>query len=79
VGTIWLRLAAELTGANQGDNAVAPLLLHQLPGEVRYMLGDTHYATQCYNRAGFFDVLSAVAIRPRDACEWGEQRRHRPT
>jgi hypothetical protein len=42
VGAVWIPLAAELTVANRGDNAVAPLLLQQLPGEVRYVLGDTH-------------------------------------
>jgi hypothetical protein len=40
VGTIWIPLAAERTVANRGDNAVAPLLLKQLPGETRYVLGD---------------------------------------
>jgi hypothetical protein len=43
VGSVWIPLAAELTVANQGDNKVAPLLVEQLPGEVRYVLGDTHY------------------------------------
>jgi Transposase DDE domain len=43
LGAVWLPLAAELTVANRGDNEVAPLLLQQLPGEVRYVLGDTHY------------------------------------
>jgi hypothetical protein len=43
VGSIWIPLAAELTVANQGDNKVAPLLVEQLPGEVHYVLGDTHY------------------------------------
>jgi hypothetical protein len=42
VGSVWSPLAAELTVANRGDNAVAPLLLAQRPGEVRYVLGDTH-------------------------------------
>jgi hypothetical protein len=42
VGSVWIPLAAELTVANQGDNKVAPLLVEQLPGEVRYVLGDTH-------------------------------------
>jgi hypothetical protein len=42
VGAIWIPLAAELTVANRGDNEVAPLLLTHLPGEVRYVLGDTH-------------------------------------
>jgi hypothetical protein len=35
-------VAAELTVANRGDNEVAPLWLKQLPGETRYVLGDTH-------------------------------------
>src|SRR5262245_35799534 len=43
VGAVWIPLAAELTVANRGDNEVAPLLLEQLPWEVRYVLGDTHY------------------------------------
>jgi len=43
VGTIWIPLAAELTVANHGDNEVAPRSLDQLPEEVRYVLGDTHY------------------------------------
>jgi hypothetical protein len=55
VGSIWLPLAAELTVANRGDNEVAPLLLAQLPGEVRYVLGDTQYydpelRQQCHRR-----------------------------
>jgi hypothetical protein len=36
-------LAAELTPANTADNEVAPRLARQLPLEVRYVLGDTHY------------------------------------
>jgi hypothetical protein len=55
VGTIWIPLAAELTVANRGDNEEAPLLLEQLPEEVRYVLGDTHYndpelREQCHRR-----------------------------
>ena len=45
VGALWIPLAAELTVANRGDNEEAPLLLEQLPEEVRYVLGDTHYNT----------------------------------
>jgi hypothetical protein len=41
-GALWSPLAAELTGAKRGDNEEAPLLLEQLPEEVRYVLGDTH-------------------------------------
>lgn len=40
---LWIPLAAELTPANQADNAIAPRLLAALPTEVRYVLGDTHY------------------------------------
>ena len=43
VGWVWIPLAAELTVANTADNEVAPKLLEQLPAEVRYILGDTHY------------------------------------
>jgi Transposase DDE domain len=55
VGAVWIPLAAELTVANHGDNEVAPRLLEQLPGEVRYVLGDTHYndpelRRQCHRR-----------------------------
>ena len=55
VGALWIPLAAELTVANRGDNEEAPLLLEQLPEEVRYVLGDTHYNTpelrqECHQR-----------------------------
>lgn len=45
VTSFWLPLAAELTVANTDDAATAPRLLAQLPAEVRYILGDTHYNT----------------------------------
>jgi Transposase DDE domain len=55
VGSLWIPVAAELTVANRGDNEVASLLLKQLPGETRYVLGDTHYNApelrqQCHRR-----------------------------
>jgi hypothetical protein len=43
VAGVWLPLAAELTPANAADNEIAPLLLAQLPAEVRFILGDQHY------------------------------------
>jgi transposase len=43
VASLWLPLAAELTPANEADNEVAPLLLREMPAEVRYLLGDQHY------------------------------------
>ncbi len=45
VGSIWIPLAAEFTIASDADNVIAPKLLEQLPLEVRYILGDTHYNT----------------------------------
>lgn len=43
VGWVWIPLAAELTVANVGDNLLAAKLLDELPAQVRYVLGDTHY------------------------------------
>jgi hypothetical protein len=43
VAAVWIPLAAELTPANAADNEIAPLLVRQLPFEVHYVLGDTHY------------------------------------
>ena len=43
VAAVWIPLAAELTPANEADNAVAALLLPELPAEVRFVLGDQHY------------------------------------
>jgi len=40
---VWIPLAAKLTPANEADNEVAPELLCELPAEVRFVLGDTHY------------------------------------
>ena len=51
VSSVWIRLAAELTIANTDDAAIAPALLAQLPAQVRYILGDTHYNTPDLRRA----------------------------
>jgi len=45
IGSLRLPLAAEFTIANVSDSEVAPLLLSQLPAEVRYVLGDQHHNT----------------------------------
>lgn len=55
VSALWIPLAAELSVANTDDASVAPALLAQLPAEVRYILGDSHYHTpdlrrQCQGR-----------------------------
>jgi hypothetical protein len=43
VAAVWIPLAARLTPANAADNEVAPELLPELPGEVRFVLGDSSY------------------------------------
>ena len=43
VAAVWIPLAARLTPANEADNEVAPLLIQDLPREVRFILGDLHY------------------------------------
>jgi Transposase DDE domain len=43
VAAVWIPLVAELTPANAADNEVAPRLLPELPPELRFLLGDTHY------------------------------------
>jgi hypothetical protein len=44
-------VAAALTPANEADNEVAPALIEELPPEVRYLLGDTHYNAPNVRRA----------------------------
>jgi Transposase DDE domain len=43
VAAVWIPLAAELTPANVADNEQAPALLREIPVDIRYLLGDTHY------------------------------------
>ncbi len=43
VAGVWIPLAAELTPANVADNEEAPILLAELPAELRFLLGDTSY------------------------------------
>lgn len=40
---LWIPLAAQLTPANGADQDEAPALIRQLPAEIRFVLGDTHY------------------------------------
>jgi len=44
VAAVWIPLAATLTPANVADNQAVLLLLPELPGELRYLLGDVHYS-----------------------------------
>jgi hypothetical protein len=43
VAGVWLPLKAALTPANVADNVQALTLLDDLPAEVRFVLGDSHY------------------------------------
>jgi hypothetical protein len=62
-GAVWIPLAAELTVANRGDNEIAPVLLEQLPWEVRYVLGDTHYHDPALRRRCQAPGCDLVATR----------------
>ncbi|BCM93560.1 hypothetical protein IAD21_05451 [Abditibacteriota bacterium] len=42
-GTVWIPLAAHLTPANCADNLMAMPMWDDLPTDVRFVLGDTHY------------------------------------
>lgn len=59
---VWIPLAAHLTPANAADNQLAPLLIEELPEEVRLVLGDTHYnapnVREACLRRGMFLVAS---------------------
>jgi hypothetical protein len=41
--SVWIPLGAELTPANVYDATVAPQLERELPDDVHYVLGDSHY------------------------------------
>ena len=43
VAGMWIPLSARLTPADVADNQIAPSLIEELPEEVRFVLGDTHY------------------------------------
>jgi hypothetical protein len=46
IAAVWIPLAAQLSSANVADNheELIPALLHDLPPEVRFILGDLHYS-----------------------------------
>src|SRR5262249_20795308 len=43
VAAVWIPLAARLTPATVPASDQAPFLLHELPKDVRFVLGDRHY------------------------------------
>jgi hypothetical protein len=46
VAGIWIPLAARFTPADVADNRIAPALIEDLPGEARFVLGDSHYGAE---------------------------------
>lgn len=71
VSALWIPLAAALTVANTDDASLAPVLFAQLPAQVRYILGDTHYNTphvqQLCQRRGWWLVASRRGKYPHTA------------
>jgi hypothetical protein len=63
VYSVWIPLAAELTCANTYDGDVAPLLLRELPAEVRFLLGDSHYRDATLQAA--CDARNCILVTPR--------------
>lgn len=63
VAALWIPLAAELTAAHTYDGAVAPALIAELPLEVRFVLGDTHYNTPAIQALCTNDNRLLVASR----------------
>jgi hypothetical protein len=63
IGSLWIPLAAEFTVANVADSEVAPVLLTQLPAEVRYVLGEQHYNTPELRAEGGRHHRALVATR----------------
>jgi DDE family transposase len=45
VASVWFPIAAVLTPANIADSEPAPMLLREVPADVRFVLGDRHYNT----------------------------------
>jgi hypothetical protein len=60
---VWIPLAAQLTPANVADNEEAPLLMTELPLELRYLLGDTSYQDPALHQACAIRGWELVATR----------------
>src|SRR5437763_4632922 len=66
VASVWFPVAALLTPANVADPDPAPDLLHEVPAEVRFILGDLHYNTTDLSRlyAQDYRLLVTHKYRP---------------
>lgn len=70
VASVWIPLSARLRPANEADNVVVLPMLEDLPEEVRFVMGDSHYNSvpvrlACEN-AGRTLVASNRSKRPRN-------------
>jgi hypothetical protein len=63
VAAVWLPLRAALTPANVADNEQAAALVAGLPGEVRFVLGDSHYQDAALHEAVTAEDRILVANR----------------
>jgi hypothetical protein len=63
VAGVWLPLKAALTPANAADNVEALSLLAELPTEVRFVLGDSHYQDPALHDRGTVAGWQLVAPR----------------
>jgi Transposase DDE domain len=63
VAGVWIPLRAALTPANTADNAQAATLLTDLPADVRFVLGDSHYQDPALHERAETDGWTLVATR----------------
>ncbi len=63
VAGVWIPLRAALTPANTADNEQATDLLTDLPSEVRFVLGDSHYQDPALHDRGETGGWTLVATR----------------
>lgn len=63
VAGVWIPLRAALTPANTADNEQAVALLPNLPAEVRFVLGDSHYQDPALHERAAAAAWTLVANR----------------
>jgi hypothetical protein len=63
VAGVWIPLRAALTPANAADNEQAATLLADLPAEVRFVFGDSHYQDPALHGRAEADGWTLVANR----------------
>jgi hypothetical protein len=73
VAGMWIPLSARLTAADVADNQIAaPALIEELPEEIRFVLGDTHYdpenVREKCEQTGRFLVTSKRGAYPHTDC-----------